>query len=186
MRLSLLALCATLFACSGRRAVAPHEVTLTTAEGARQELARLAAAAPFTVVVFVSAECPCLHAHLARLRTLAAEYGPKGVQFVGVDSEVGGSAKRAKTIAHDLELPFPVLVDDGAHLAEAWGAEYATFTVIVDRSLTVRYRGGIDSDKRKMHDQATPYVREALDDLLAGRAPRRTEGKALGCVLRKW
>jgi len=187
MRFFTLVVCAVLFAaCSRKEPSSPKDIVLTTADGARGELSTLAARAPFTVVVFISAECPCLHAHLGRLRELANTFGPRGVQFLAVDSEVGASPARAKETQADLELPFPVLVDPGARLAEAFGAEYATFTVIVDRALNVRYRGGIDSDKRKMHDGATPYVREALDDLLAGRPPRRTEGKALGCVLRKW
>lgn len=183
----MLVLCLTLLAaCSQPRPTSPHEIALLSDDGARKELRTIAAKAPFTVMVFVSAECPCLHAHLERIRELAAAYSPRGIQFLAIDSEVGGSAERAKAIQKDLELPFPVLTDEKARLAEVFGAEYATYTVIVDRGLNVRYRGGIDSDKRKLHGTATSYVREALDDLLAGKPPRRTEGKALGCVLRKW
>jgi hypothetical protein len=47
-------------------------------------------------------------------------------------------------------------------------------------------RGGIDSDHDNLHDGATPYVAEALDDVLARREPRVTEAKALGCTLQKW
>lgn len=178
---ALLLLLLLLLACTR----APRDVSLVAPERA-YSVEHLAEKAPLTVAVFVSAECPCLHAHLERLRGIAAEYAPRGVQFVGVDSEVGGSLDRAKKIERDLALPFPVLVDTEAAFADAVGAEYATYTVVLDREGRVRYRGGIDSDKRKMHDDATAYLRDALDDLLAGRAPRRTQGKALGCVLRKW
>ncbi|MBI2395271.1 MAG: redoxin family protein [Deltaproteobacteria bacterium] len=164
----------------------PRDVTLVERDGASRALPEIAARAPLTVLVFVAADCPCLHAHLPRLRELAKTYGPRGVQFVGVDSEVFANPERARQTERDLDLPFPVVVDHGARLANALGAEYATFTAVLDRSVNVHYRGGIDSDKRRMHDGATPYLREVLDDLLAGKPTRRKEGKALGCVLRKW
>ena len=161
-------------------------VTLTSPDGGDRPYRALVGAAPYTVLVFTSADCPCLGAHLDRLRELAAAYAPRGVQFVAVDSEVGVTRETAAAEARNLALPFPLLVDPGAGLANAVGAEYATYSVLVDREGRVRYRGGIDSDKRKIHDDATPFLREALDDALSGAAPRRLEGKTLGCVLRKW
>jgi peroxiredoxin len=188
--LAVLILVSVAAACAGpRSALSPAAVdsaTLTSADGAPSSFKELAAKAPLTVVVFISAECPCLEAHLARLHALSTTYAPRGVKFVAVDSEVGASPARAASEAAKLGLPFPVMVDPGAKLADAVGAEYATFTVVVDREARVRYGGGIDTDKRKLHPDATPYVAEALDDLLAGHPPRRTEGKALGCSLRKW
>jgi hypothetical protein len=50
----------------------------------------------------------------------------------------------------------------------------------------VHYRGGIDSDRIHLHDDRTPYLEQALDDLLAHREPRVAEGKSLGCALQKW
>jgi peroxiredoxin len=185
--LLLIALLASLVtACSHPAPTSPERVTLTTVDGGDRTFREVLARAPFTVVVFIAKDCPCLHAHLDRLRTIAATYAPRGVQFVAVDSEVGATPERAAEAQRALDLPFPVLVDAGAELANAFGASYATFTVIVGRDGNARYRGGIDSDKRKLHETATPYVRDALEDLLAGREVRRTEGKALGCVLRKW
>jgi hypothetical protein len=102
---------------------------------------------------------------------------------VAVDSEAGTTPESLAAEARADGVP--VLADEGSRLADELGAEYATYTVIVDRAGHVRYRGGIDSDDRWLHPAAIPYVRDALDDLLAGRAPRRPEGRALGCVLRR-
>ncbi|HSQ64146.1 MAG TPA: redoxin domain-containing protein [Polyangiaceae bacterium] len=164
----------------------PDTAKLTSADGAAREYKELVSAAPWTVLVFVSAECPCLEAHLERLRALSASYAPRGAQFVAVDSEVGRTKEMLAGEARSLALGFPLLLDPGARVANALGAEYATYSVVVDHEGIVRYRGGIDSDKRKLHDDATPYLRDALDDLLAGMPPRRAEGKTLGCMLRKW
>ena len=50
----------------------------------------------------------------------------------------------------------------------------------------MRYRGGIDSDKTHLKADRTQFLAEALDDLTAGRPPRRPEGKTLGCALQTW
>lgn len=185
--LAVLAAALSLAGCASKPAPAtPDAVALTSVDGSARAYRELVRAAPLTVFVFVSADCPCLEAHLDRLRAIASAYGARGVQFVAVDSEVGASTERAGVEARRFSLPFPIVIDPGAKLANAFGAMYATFTVVVDRDGAVRYRGGIDSDKRKLHDGTIPYLRDALDDLLAGKPPRRAEGKTLGCVLRKW
>ncbi len=178
----LIAACLAL-SCAATRPT-PNDASLVTRQGDQQPYHDVIARARFTVFVFVSATCPCLTAHDPRLQALFRRYSPRGVQFLGVDSEVGTSPAVAAREAR--AISFPVLLDRGAKLADAFGAEYATYVTIVDRQGHVMYRGGIDSDKRKLHPDRTPYVRDALDDLLAGRRPRRAFGKTLGCTLRKW
>ncbi len=188
MRSNLRVLAAVLFlaGCGAAPPQTPENATLTSTDGATRAYKDLVAAAPWTVLVFVSSECPCLDAHLDRLRELSATYGPRGVQFLAVDSEVGRTKELLTGEARTFALGFPLVLDPGARVANALGAEYATYSVVVDREGNVRYRGGIDSDKRKLHNDATPFLRDALDDLLAGTQPRRAEGKTLGCMLRKW
>jgi len=139
-----------------------------------------------TVLFFFADHCPCQAAHDARLRDLYAIYHPRGVDIFAVDSEASATAERDAAEAAKRAYPFPILIDHGAALARRVGAEYATETFVFDHAGTLRYHGGIDSDKRRLHDDATPFLREALDDLLADRPPRRTESKALGCALQTW
>jgi hypothetical protein len=81
---------------------------------------------------------------------------------------------------------FPILLDRGGKLADSLGAQYATYSVVVDAQGRVRYRGGIDSDNMHLRDDATRYLGDALDDLLAGRSPRVAQTKTMGCALEKW
>jgi len=142
--------------------------------------------APWTVLVFFSPTCHCLEQHDARLRALYEAYHLRGVQFFMVDSEVRGSPDRDEAEAHRRGYPFPIVRDAGAALANELGATYATYSVVLDAQGRIHYDGGIDSDKNHLHDDATPYLRDALDDLLAGRPPHRAEAKTLGCALEKW
>jgi peroxiredoxin len=136
-----------------------------------------------TVLVFFADHCPCQAAHDGRLRDLYALYHPRGVDIFAVDSETDATAERDASEAAKRAYPFPILIDHGGALARRVGAVYATETFVIDRSGTVRYHGGIDSDKRRLHEDAIPFLRDAMDDLLAQRPLRRTESKALGCAL---
>jgi hypothetical protein len=148
--------------------------------------ASLPSRAPWTVLVFFSPTCHCLEEHDGRLRALYDAYHLRGVQFLMVDSEVRGSPDADEAEARRRRYPFPIVQDRGAKLADQLGAEYATYSVVLDDAGLIRYHGGIDSDRTHLHEDATPYLQHALDDLLAGRAPRIAEGKTLGCSLQKW
>jgi peroxiredoxin len=159
---------------------------LVATAGATRDARDVVATAPFTVLIFFSRDCHCLNQHDARIRELYDAYHPRGVQVVMVDPEVRASPDVDAAEAARRGYAFPILVDPKAHLADALGADYATYSVIVDAQGRVRYRGGFDSDKTHMRESATQYVRDALDDLLAGRPPRLAEAKTLGCALEKW
>jgi hypothetical protein len=146
---------------------------------------QLLAESPWTVLVFFSADCRTLAVHEARLRAIADTYRPRGVHIVMIDSERGASQERDDAAAARRGYPFPIWVDRDASLARALGAEYAAYAVVVDTAGRVRYRGGIDSDRTHLTAGATMYLQDALDDLIAGREPRRS-GEALGCALRTW
>lgn len=139
-----------------------------------------------TVLVFFSPTCHCLSAHDERLVRLYRAYHPRGVDVLLVDSEVGATPERDALEAHSRGYPFPIVVDRGAKLANALGAEFASYSVVLDSEGHVRYHGGIDSDRSHLHEDARLYLQKAIDDLLAGRSPRVEEGEALGCTLQKW
>ncbi len=138
----------------------------------------------YTAIVFFSADCHVLRAHDERLRALAQDFREAGVKFVALDPEPGATAARDEEEAKRRGYPFPILIDDGAKFARAFGAEFAGHTVVLDRKGAIVYRGGIDSDRVHLTDDATPYLRDALGDLLAGRQPRVAQAKVLGCALR--
>lgn len=163
-----------------------REVTLVAEHGRTVEVSALAAGAPLTVIVFFSPGCHCLSAHDPRLRALYAEDQPRGVQFVAVDSEVGASPERDAAEAARRGYPFPILLDRGARLANALGAKFSSFVVVIDDRARVHYRGGIDSDETHLHADAKAYLREALEDLLDHREPAVPETHSLGCALETW
>ena len=160
--------------------------TLLEPGGGTVDVRQLVATGPLTVLVFFSRSCHCLSEHDARVRELYDAYHPRGVQLLMIDSEVRGSLDVDAAEAARRGYRFPVLLDRGAKLADALGAEYATYSVVVNEEGRVLYRGGFDSDRTHLTQGATPYLRNALDDLLGGKPPRVAQAKALGCALEKW
>lgn len=168
---------------SGGTARAPIQALALRDTAGEHGVAPMIAAHRLTVFVFYSEACPCLRVHEPRLEQIRVDYAPRGVALVLVDSELAAEPGKAAREARRRSYAFPLMVDPEARLARALGAEFATQAIVVDREGRVRYSGGIDSDKNHLRPSATPYLREALDDLLKGRPPRRAEPEALGCSL---
>jgi hypothetical protein len=170
-----------LFACTP--AQAPHSIPgeFLGTDGGSHSL--VDPKASFTVVEFFSAHCPCQAKHDERLRALAASYGDKAVAIIAVDSEADANAWRDGVEAARRRYPYPILVDPDGLAARALKADYATYSLLLDSTGQVLYRGGIDSDQNHLRDDATPYLRNAIDDALARRPVRLREAKTLGCTL---
>ncbi len=161
-----------------------YALSLAGSDGRVHDVTAELAHARFTIFVFYSEDCPCMRVHEGRLAELRQRYGASGVRVVLVDSETTAEAARDAAEARKRGYPFPLLTDSDARLARLFGARFATHAIVVDAAGAVRYSGGIDSDKNVLHADAKPYLREALDALLAGRMPPVPDREPLGCALR--
>jgi peroxiredoxin len=133
-----------------------------------------------TVVVFLSATCPCSNSHMKELTALAKEM-PK-VQFVGVHSNVNETAEQSKRYFKAVNLPFPVVQDEKLRLADEYGALKTPHAFVLNAQGQIVYRGGVSSS----HDfdkAERRFLREALDDIQHGRPVRAPQGRALGCAI---
>jgi hypothetical protein len=77
---------------------------------------------------------------------------------------------------------FPYLVDDGQHVAQAYGATCTFHVFLLDGDRRLRYRGRFD-DSRLPARVTSHDLRNALDDVLAHRAVRRATTRPFGCSL---
>jgi hypothetical protein len=135
-----------------------------------------------TAIVFFSSTCPCFAAHRARLAELAHEMSARDVQFLVVDSEQHAPGEQIPATLPEAGLP--ILRDEGARLARELGAQYATQTFVFDAAGTLRYRGGIDDDRKYLSATSRAHLRETLLSLLQRNEPPFASSKALGCSLR--
>lgn len=84
--------------------------------------------------------------------------------------------------AHDKQYPFPYLLDESGSLARALGAAITPEAFVFDHQRRLRYHGAIDSDVDEAH-HSVPYLRTALEGLIAGGSPFDSETRLVGCPL---
>lgn len=144
-----------------------------------------------TVVVFTANGCPFARAWHDRVQAVARDYGSAGrnVQVLQIDSndetdhpEDSAEAMAARVAAGELAGPF--LRDAEQSVARAYGATATPEVFVIDAEGVVRYHGAPDAD----HDdpsQNARWLRDALDDVLAGRDVARPASSPSGCSV-KW
>lgn len=142
-----------------------------------------------TVVVVTCNHCPYVIAWNPRLRAVAEDYGQRGVRFLAVNANdaeryPADSLERMQQFVRDQSWPIPYLRDEGQDVARALGAVATPHVFVFDGEHRLRYRGAPDEDHRD-EARAAAWLRDALDDLLAGDPVRRPETDARGCSV-KW
>lgn len=146
-------------------------------------------AAAATVVVFTSSGCPYALAWHDRIQSVARDYADREVtvlQIVSNDDahhpEDSLATMRQRVAAGELAGPF--LRDADQSAARAYGATATPEIFVLDRDGVLRYSGAPDADYDDPAQNAQ-WVREALDDLLAGREVARALTSPTGCSI-KW
>jgi peroxiredoxin len=139
------------------------------------------------VVVFLSFECPVSNSYAPTLADLARNYADKGVAFVAVNSSDDLDAAEVAKKAAEFKLPFPVLKDTKFQAADALKAEVVSEAFVLDHNFVLRYRGRIDdaySARLKKNPRVTSHdLKQALDDLLAGKDVGTPATRAIGCAI---
>lgn len=145
-----------------------------------------------TVIVFSCNHCPYVKLNEDRLIAVFNDYRDKGVGMAAINSNDAvkypeDSFDEMKTRAREKGFPFPYLHDASQDVARAYGATHTPHLFVFDAGLRLAYTGAIDDDSsykvRKPVEK--PYLRDALDALIAGKAPPIAETHAIGCTI-KW
>ncbi|HEX6985167.1 MAG TPA: redoxin domain-containing protein, partial [Planctomycetaceae bacterium] len=97
------------------------DFTLRDSSGVERSLSRLAEGKRAVVLAFVGTECPLARLYAPRLADLARTYEGQGVAVVGIDPNHQDDLTEIAAYVREHELPFPVLADGDATVADALG-----------------------------------------------------------------
>jgi peroxiredoxin len=166
----------------------PDDFELPDTEGISHRLAGDGQAGP-TVVVFTCNHCPYALAWHDRILDAARDYQPRGVRFLAVNPNDASrypadSYEAMQQRVADEDWPLPYLRDESQEVARAFGARTTPDVFVLDGEGRLRYRGAPDADYSDSSQNAA-WLREALDDVLAGREVSRPETEPVGCSV-KW
>lgn len=136
-----------------------------------------------TVVVFMSAKCPCSRSHEKMVQALARDYGE--VRFVGVHSNADEAEGMARSYFTKAEWSFPIVNDPQSKIADAFGALKTPHVFIVAADgKTLLYQGGL-TDSHQANRAEKTYLKVALDSIRAGKKPDPVETRTLGCYIKR-
>jgi thiol-disulfide isomerase/thioredoxin len=157
------------------------------------------AKAKLLAIIFTCNHCPTAQAYEERIKALATEYQPRGVAVVAINpnsptavradelgyTDLDDTLDAMKIRAAHQKFNFPYL-DDGETEAfsKKLGPVATPHVFIFDAERKLRFQGRIDNNEREDLVK-TRDTRDALEALLAGRAPAVAETKVFGCST-KW
>jgi len=136
-------------------------------------------------VVFSCCHCPYVIAWEDRLNAIARDY-EGGAGLIAVNSNagyLGDSPEDMKRRADEKGFVFPFVYDETQGVARAYGAARTPEVFLFDAEHRLAYHGAPDSDYAN-EAGAQPLLREALDAVLAGEAPRVQETPPVGCTVK--
>lgn len=158
-------------------------------DGKRHTLADYAAK-DAVVVVFTCNHCPYAQAWEGRLIQIQADYAARGVQLIAINANdavkyPADSFAKMQERAAAQGFNFPYLHDETQAVARAYGATRTPEVFVFDRSRTLRYQGTVDDNYEEPTAVKQPYLRQALDAVLAWQAAPVAETAPVGCTI-KW
>jgi peroxiredoxin len=137
-----------------------------------------------TVLVFISTRCPVSNGYNERMEKLAQDYQARGVNLIGINSNVAESANDIKAHAAENKLTFTILKDKGNKIADRLGAERTPEVFFLDASNKLVYHGRIDNHKNPELVTSND-LRDAIEAVLAGKPVVKTEAAAFGCSIKR-
>lgn len=144
------------------------------------------------IVVFTCNMCPYSVANEDRIIALDKKYKEKGFPVIAInpnDPEVskGDSFEGMKVRAKEKGFTFPYLFDEGQKVYPMYGATKTPHVYILnkqDDKLVVEYIGAIDDSSRNENNVKERFVEDAVNALLKGEKPSKTDTRAIGCSIK--
>ncbi|WP_435254430.1 thioredoxin family protein [Tenacibaculum sp. A30] len=144
------------------------------------------------IVVFTCNMCPYSVANEDRIIALDKKYKKKGFPVIAInpnDPEVskGDSFEAMKVRAKEKGFTFPYLFDEGQEVYPKYGATKTPHVYILNKKkgkLIVEYIGAIDDSSRNENNVKERFVENAVDALLKGEKPTKTDTRAIGCSIK--
>ena len=142
-----------------------------------------------TLVIFTCNHCPFAKAWEQRIVELGNTYSGKGVGVLLVNANdptthaednFEGMQARAKSLG----MKVPYVVDDTSGVAKAFGASVTPEAFLFDKAGKLAYHGAVDDNRNEPDKVKARYLKDALDAVVAGKAPAVSETKGLGCGIK--
>ncbi|NIG53983.1 redoxin family protein [Chitinophaga sp. Cy-1792] len=142
------------------------------------------------LVIFVANQCPYMLRNKERLQAVCAFAQKNNVGVAMINSNEanraeGESLAAMKAYAGQHQFSWYYLLDRNAELADAFDANHTPECFLFDKSGKLVYKGGIDDSPGNAEAVKAHLLRNAMNDMLAGKAVSIASSAALGCNIKR-
>jgi peroxiredoxin len=163
------------------------DFTLKDVGGNSFTLSEFTHAGKTVVLEWFNPDCPvskAYHVPEHLMAPVADEFASRDVVWLAINSGgpglQGNGLQRNQRAVEEYAIPYPVLLDESGAVGKRYDAKRTPHMFVIDADGVLRYEGAIDDG-----DARTPgklnYVRQALDELLAGKPVSVPRTTAFGC-----
>ena len=160
-----------------------EDFTLPDVDGTNRTLASLKGKNG-SVILFIAVQCPVSNAYNERMEQLAQDFKAKGINVIGINSNVTEDAGAVKAHAAEHKLSFVVLKDPGNKIADRLGAKVTPEAYFLDANNKLVYHGRIDNSKDPAGVNSSE-LRDAMNLVLSGKPVEKTNATSFGCTIKR-
>ena len=135
-----------------------------------------------TLIHVWSADCPCSWDTNDHLRSIAREFGPKGLRIVTLLESTESDATKAQSLWKEANLPGEAVLDLGAKFAHQLRVGATPGAVLLDPNGKELYRGAYNV-VRFCQDERTAYAKKAMASYFAGHTVAHPSVPFYGCAI---
>lgn len=136
------------------------------------------------IVMFWSSECPFVQPYNDRINDYVKEYTEKGFTVWAINSNNTETTDAVKEHAQNKGYSFPMLKDNNNVVADIFGSTRTPEVFVINKDQTVLYHGRI-SDNKSAAEQSTHDLKNAVDEISAGKDVTVKETKSFGCGIKR-
>jgi peroxiredoxin len=163
---------------------------LPGADGTVHHLARYLESHKAVCVIIMCNHCPYVKAYLDRIAQLHQDYQPQGVAIIGMNPNDASqfpedSFAAMKTLVAELGIKYPYLRDETQDVAHTLDAIKTPHAFLLNQKGILVYSGAIDDNAKDASGVQVNYLRDAIDQVLAGKSVTLNKTEPIGCSV-KW
>jgi peroxiredoxin len=161
------------------------DFTLATAEGNKHNLSEAVNNSKNGVIImFWSTECPNVQPYNDRINEYAKYYTDNGFTVWAINSNSTESTADVGAHASKNNYSFPMLKDDNNVVADMIGATRTPEVYMIGKDMVILYHGRI-TDNKSASEQTSHDLKNAVDEVAAGKGVSVKETKFFGCTIKR-
>lgn len=142
------------------------------------------------LVLFTCNTCPYIEKNQSRIKEICryAEEKNIGVILLNAnegDRQDGDSYADMQAYAQHQGYQWKYALDSRSEVADAFGANRTPECFLFDNTNKLVYHGAIDNSPADISNVSRVYVREAINEMVAGKDVTVKESRSVGCTIRR-